>query len=147
MPQAALPKQLKAQASVELLLISAAFLAFLAVWVPSISSIMAQGKQAIALSYAELALSDLVGAGEELRILGNGNSRELLMRMPCDAGVEFSGERAVMLARGAELARPIRFSSSSILRLSAGLNRVNVENRNGEITYSATACISAPAPS
>ena len=138
MPRQALPKQRKAQASAELLLVSAAFLAFLAAWLPAISSMMAQGKQAVGLSYSELALSDLVGAGEELRILGNGNSRELLMRMPCDAEVRFSGETATMSAGNAELARPIRFSSSSAIQLSAGLNQVAVENRNGEIIYSSS---------
>ena len=116
---------------------SAAFLAFLAAWLPAIGGIMAQGKQAIALSYSELALSDLVGAGEELSILGNGNAQELLIRMPCDAEADFSGKKAKMSAGGAELSRPIRFSSTSAIRLSAGLNRVAVENRNGEITYSA----------
>ena len=136
MPQAGLRKPHKAQASVELLLVSAAFLAFLAVWLPAINSIMAQGKQAIALSHAELALSDLAGAGEELSILGSKNAQELLIRMPCNAEADFSGKKATMSACGAELSRPIRFSSPSAIRLSAGLNRVAVENRNGEIIYS-----------
>lgn len=130
----------RAQASLELLLVAAAFFAFLALWAPLIGGIRARSDAALGLSYAELALSDLVGAGEEAQILGSGSSRELLLRMGSRAEVEFSGGNATITVGNSTLSRPARFSCGERLSLEQGQGCVLVENREGAIHFAVIPC-------
>lgn len=134
---------MKAQSSLELLLVSAAFFAFLAAWVPVINGVRAQGTQAVALTYAELALSDLAGAGEEVHILGSGNSREVFLRMPEEAEVKFGRGNATITTGNSTISRPIRFASMDRLKLNKGINCIMVENRGGAVRFSVIPCTGA----
>jgi len=68
---------MRGQASIEALLVLAAFLAFLAIWVP-----VSEGARGRMISHAkeveaEAALSRIAYAAEEAYLLGNGNVREV----------------------------------------------------------------------
>lgn len=73
----AIARRLRGQSSIEFLILLAAFFAFLAAWVPVINSVRQASAESMEQKYAELALSDLVGAGDEVFILGSGNAREV----------------------------------------------------------------------
>ncbi len=130
----------KAQSSMELLLITAAFFAFLAVWAPLIGGIQARGEKALERSYAELALSDVVGAGEEVRIFGSGSSRELELRLPDDAEFGFSDGNATIAINNSTFSRPAPFACADRLSLDAGQGCILAENSGGAIRFAVIPC-------
>jgi hypothetical protein len=98
------------------------------------------GEKALERSYAELALSDLVSAGEEVRIFGSGSSQELELRLPDDAEVGFSGGSATIAINNSTFSRPAPFACADRLRLEAGQECILAENSGGEIRFSVIPC-------
>ena len=69
------PKRGRAQASLELLIVFAALLAFLSAWIPIAESIRERALEEARLTEARVELSQISSAAEEAYILGDGNSR------------------------------------------------------------------------
>ena len=90
--------------------------------------------------YAELALSDLVGAGDEVYVLGNGNSREVQVRLLGKAEVGFGpGERnaSISVLNGSTvLWKGTMFrTGSGRIELDGGVSSVTVRCEGGEVEF------------
>lgn len=130
----------KGQSTVEFLIILAAFFAFLALWVPVVNGVRQGSAESMEQKYAELALSDLVGAGDEVYVLGNGNSRELNLRLLGNATVKFDPEArnaSISILNGnRKLWREMRFNATNEeLELDEGVNRVRVSYADGRVKF------------
>ncbi len=128
----------KGQSSLEFLLILAAFFAFLAVWVTVINSVREKSADAMEQKYAELALSDLAGAGDEVYILGSGNARELNVRLLGNATVSFEGGNVSIsiLNDSRSFGREVRFKTSQDgIELEKGVNRIIVKEEGDLVVF------------
>lgn len=128
----------KGQQSLELLILLAAFFAFLAVWVTVINSVRQGSAESMEQKYAELALSDLVGAGDEVYILGSGNARELELRLMGNATVSFdAGNASISILNGSRSwGREVRFRTGDAgIELEKGVNRLLVRNEGGSVAF------------
>ncbi len=67
----------RAQLSIEFLILLAAFVAFLIIWVPLVFGVRQTGEDALSREYAKLALADIKNAADDVCVLGKNNAREL----------------------------------------------------------------------
>ncbi|MEW6329734.1 MAG: class III signal peptide-containing protein [Candidatus Micrarchaeota archaeon] len=72
---------MRAQVSLEFLILLAAFVAFLTIWVPLVFGVRQAGEDALSREYAKLALADIKNAADEVCILGKNNAREIELNL------------------------------------------------------------------
>lgn len=70
-------QMVRAQLSLEFLILLAAFVAFLIVWIPLVLGIKEAGEDALAREYAKLALADMKNAADDVCVFGKNNAREV----------------------------------------------------------------------
>ncbi|MDO8339029.1 MAG: class III signal peptide-containing protein [Candidatus Burarchaeum sp.] len=88
----------RAQVSLEFLIILAAFLAFLAVWIPVLGKINDGAQQGIATGYAKESAARLAAALDDVCMLGEGNVRLVEMRLAGPARVEGKGKKVFVVS-------------------------------------------------
>jgi hypothetical protein len=93
--------QVKAQASLELMLLLAAFLSVLAITTPAAMRLKQSMESGARQAEAQAALWRIAGASEGAYLLGEGNAREL--RAPALYGWSFSASGGTLKARSGEL--------------------------------------------
>jgi len=94
----------RAQVSLEFLIILAAFLAFLAVWIPVLGKINSGEEQGIAVGYARESAVRLAGALDDVCMLGEGNVRIVEMRLARPGRVEGKGKKVFVVGKAGEYA-------------------------------------------
>ena len=94
----------RGQVSLEFLIILAAFLAFLAVWIPVLGKINSGAQQGIAVGYAKESAVRLAAALDDVCMLGQGNVRVVEMRLAGPAQVEGKGKKVFVTGKTGEYA-------------------------------------------
>jgi len=87
----------RAQVSLEFLILVAAFLAFLAAWLPVLGKVKAETEQGIAISFARESAARLAGALDDVCMLGEGNVRLVDLNVVGSASVEGKGKRVFIV--------------------------------------------------
>lgn len=86
----------RAQVSLEFLILFAAFLAFLLVWIPLINNFKKASEFGIGVRYAELFISDLKNSVNEVCVLGSGNKRIINMNIMGN-GILYAENKSIFL--------------------------------------------------
>lgn len=100
----ALLKMGRAQLSLEFLILLAAFLAFLALWIPVLAKVKAGSEEGMAIAYARESAARLAGALDDVCMLGRGNVREIEMRLVGPAQIEGKGKKVFVVGKAGEYA-------------------------------------------
>ncbi len=125
---------MKAQLSLEFLMVFAVFLAVLLLAVGAISKISYVEERAKEKAFGELALSDMSSAANSACVLGNGNVR--VVKMPDNAiSFSFSGNEISASCGNWSGITGIECEVSGGLLRTAGGN-VTIENRAGVLYFS-----------
>ena len=90
----------RAQLSIEFLILLAAFLAFLILWVPLVFGVRQAGEDVLAREYAKLALADIKNAAEDVCVLGKNNARGVNVNLKGEWKVTTS-ENEIKIGNGA----------------------------------------------
>ena len=129
---------MRAQASLELLLLVLAFLAFFAVWFPLISLLENAARQSVSFNEARLALSDLKGAAESACIMGGGSFQKSVVRVPENSVFSASGNALHLSfstgSRQFELEETVSCKLKSFVLDASRETEFEVENEKGTIS-------------
>ncbi|VVC04591.1 Uncharacterised protein [Candidatus Burarchaeum australiense] len=124
----------RAQVSLEFLVLVAAFLAFLAAWMPVISRINADAGKGIAEMQARETASGLAAALDDVCMLGEGNVRMVDVKLAGPADVEGRGKRVFVVGKGYAVAADMLCSSGPDFRLHVDGNaRIRVYAQEGGV--------------
>jgi hypothetical protein len=125
---------MKAQLSLEFLIVFAVFLAVLLLAVTAIGKISRAGDAAQAKAFCQLALSDIVSSANEACVLGDGNVR--VAGMPAqEVALSFSGREISATCGSWSGSETIKCDVSGEAMRTVGGN-VTIENRGGTLYFS-----------
>ncbi|VVB66469.1 Uncharacterised protein [Candidatus Gugararchaeum adminiculabundum] len=119
---------MRAQVSLEFLLVFAAFLAVLALILPLLYNSYALEQSLSGKRYAELAAYALQGAADNACVLGAGNTEPVELRLPFPANISASGKNLTVSVGGKSKSAETLCSYSESLALPAGTIRLYVSN-------------------
>lgn len=128
----------RGQVSVELLVVMAAFFAFLVAWLPVVLNVGSAASADVAARYAQLAATDIQKSAEEVALLGPGNSKQLEIVLQADTEFGFESE-AIRLVYSDDSGRRVveRPSSRSIefefAELQKGRHSLLIESAGNEV--------------
>lgn len=130
---------MRGQVSLELLVVLAAFFAFLVLWLPVTQGARNALEFGIAAKQARLALSELKSAAEEVRILGEGSTKAVRFTLSSDALLSYDaapGTLSISLGangRSASFDEKINFPIELGAVLRKGDNAISVRNAGGAV--------------
>ena len=127
----------KAQVSLEFLVLMAAFLAFLAAWLPLIGKMKADSERALSISYARESAARLAGALDDVCMLGGGNVREVDVRLVGGARVEGKGNRVFIVGKEYAVGADRLCSTTDFQLVLDGPGRLRVGARESAVVVEA----------
>ena len=122
------------QASLEFLILLAAFMSFLFAWVFVLQGVREKGEEAFSKSFAELALGDLQAAGNEVCLAGDGSVKKVEVSLWNPARMEGQGSFIILSSLNFSSFRKLGCPASA----SVALNKnaiVRVENQGGTVIF------------
>jgi hypothetical protein len=132
--------RIRAQVSLELLVVLAAFFAFLVLWLPVTQGARNALEFGIAAKQAHLALGELKGAAEEVRVLGEGSAKTVRFTLSSDAALSYdapSGTVSISVeagGRGASFEERVAFPMElTVSELRRGGSNVSVRNAGNAV--------------
>jgi len=123
----------RAQVSLELLVLVAAFLAFLAAWLPVLGGIKEGAERGIAVSLARDSAARLAGALDDVCMLGEGNARVVEVRLAGGARVEGRGKKVFVVGKDYTVGADRLCSSDEFMLELDGSARLRVSHEGGSV--------------
>ncbi len=121
----------KAQVSLEFLVLLAAFLAFLTVWLSLILKVEGGIEKSLEFSRLEAAASDIREAADAVCLMGPGSSNA--MKVSGNAKLTLSGKEMALEMGGRAVKEVLRCESSGKSIAIAGPSELVLENLEGKI--------------
>ena len=124
---------MKAQVTLEFLLLFAVLLAFLAVWISMMVDARKDMSNRLSELYKNNALYLLKQSADEICILGPGNNRSINILLMSDSIVQSSGKNVTITDQNSIMTEKTR-CDVSMVRIAIKAGELTMENTNGTIS-------------
>jgi len=121
----------KAQVSLEFLVLAAAFLAFLAAWLPVIAKVKGSAESGAEAAYLQEAAARIAGALDSVCLMGEGNVRVVEIRLARDAKLELTGRKLFLVAGGNAVEKDLRCEAEGAGMVLEDGERLEVRWKDG----------------